>query len=88
MVFEWMMIAILFSYAKCFNVKAANGKELFRQGTQEQWRIVFFLSAAFYLIGWLGYIIVVKGHVLPWAQSPVTVGDIVKEVSESRNMSM
>ena len=63
-------------------------KDLFRQGTQEQWRIVFFLSAAFYLIGWIGYMIVVKGHVLPWAQSQETTGDIIKEVSESGSMSM
>lgn len=48
------------------------------QGTQEQWRIVFFLSAGMYLIGWLGYMIAVKGYVLSWAQ--IDEPEITQEV--------
>ena len=42
----------------------------FRQGTQEQWRTVFFISAGMYLFTWLAYIIVVKGSVVSWAKPP------------------
>ena len=31
---------------------------------------MFFISAGMYLFTWLGYIIVVKGSVVSWAQAP------------------
>ena len=34
-----------------------------------------------YLIGWLGYVIIVKGEILPWAQESQDTDSIVKEVT-------
>ena len=42
----------------------------YQQGTLEQWRTVFFISAGMYLFTWLAYIIVVKGSVVSWAKPP------------------
>ena len=52
-----------------------------RQGTQAQWRVVFFISAAIYIFGWLSYVTVVKGHVLPWAKTPEALDIVTKEAS-------
>ena len=42
---------------------------------------MFFISAAIYIFGWLSYVTVVKGHVLPWAKTPETLDIVAKEVS-------
>ena len=53
-----------------FNVYLNNKNDLFTQGTREQWQTSFFMSAGFYLLGWLSFVLVARGGVMEWAKSP------------------
>ena len=57
------------SSEKHLNVFAQLLKRLcFMQQRQEEWQLVFFITAAVYIVGALGFIVLGSGELEPWAK--------------------
>lgn len=48
------------------------------QGTQAEWRIVFFICSALYLFGGVVYLLFASGELQPWASEDTDKSDITK----------
>jgi len=46
------------------------------QGTKQEWRLVFYLSAALFLLGGIFFAIFAEGTVQPWAKTSSSTSDV------------
>jgi len=55
---------------------------MFLQSTQAEWRVVFYLSAAIYLLGAIVFTIFGDGEIQPWVRPFMTQGQGTSEVKQ------